>query len=316
MIEKKIKRELYETEKKKNLSDKEKEENYNHLVELVRTLDKKEEHQYHDRDDLDYYGMRDTENLFSNVDDDYYYKPILVKSYLKNIYKYYESRGNKDKKLSVKYYLDKIMPYLSNIINDHKVTRNESKEWKIQINMTVNFISSKDTTETRTNYVCSDNKEITLGNETDDIIKELFKYFLNNSQEEEAILRNERSFVFESADLFSCSIHKISLQIGKSYIKSPEWLINKRATTNAKNKDNKCFQYSITVALNHQNIENHPERISNIKPFIDQYNWKDTYFPAGIKAWKKFERNNKTITLNISSIPHNTKTINLAHKSK
>ena len=92
--------------------------------------------------------------------------------------------------------------------------------------------------------------------------------------------------------------------------------MNKRATINPRNKDNKCFQYSITVALNLQIIENHPERTSNIKPFINQYNWEGIDFPAGIKDWKKFERNNKTIALNILLIPHNTKTINLAYKSK
>ena len=57
------------------------------------------------------------------------------------------------------------MPYLSDIINDHKAIRNESNEWKIQINMHVNFISSKDTGETRTIYVWSDNEEIRLDNE-------------------------------------------------------------------------------------------------------------------------------------------------------
>ena len=65
-----------------------------------------------------------------------------------------------------------IMPYVRDIINDHKAIRNESKEWKIQINMRVNFISFKDTGETRTIYVRSDNEEIRLGNETDDIIRE------------------------------------------------------------------------------------------------------------------------------------------------
>ena len=124
-------------------------------VKLVETLNKKEKYRYHDWDDLDYYGIRDIENLFSNVDD--YYKPILIKSSFKDNYKYYESRGDKDKKLSVKQYLYKIMPYLSDLINDHKAIRNESKEWKIQINMHVNFISSKDTGETRTIYVWSDN---------------------------------------------------------------------------------------------------------------------------------------------------------------
>ena len=39
-------------------------------------------------------------------------------------------------------------------------------------------------------------------------------------------------------------------------------------------------------------------------------------FPAGAKDWKKFERNNKTIALNILSVPHNKETINLKYKSK
>ena len=302
---KKIKKELYEIENKKNLSDKEKEKNYHNLVELVNKLNKKEKYKYHDRDDLDYHGIRDIENLFDADNNEDYYKPILVKSSFKENYKYYESRGDKDKKLSVKQYLYKIMPYLSDLINDHKTIRNNSNEWKIQINMHVNFVSSNDTGEIHTIFEWSDNEEIRLGNETDDIIKRLINFFLNNYQKEEIILRNGSNFVFESVDLLSYHIHKTSLKRGKSYIKSPEWLINKRATINPKNKDNKCFQYSITVALNHQNIENHPERISNIKPFIDKYNWKGIDFPAGIKDWKKFERNNKTIALNILFIPHN-----------
>ena len=149
---KKIWKELYEIEKKKNLSDKKKEEIYDHLVKLGKALNKKEEYKYHHHDDLDYYGIRDIENLFGNVDvdDDNYYKPILVKSSFKNNYKYYESRGDKDKKLSVKQYLYKIIPYLSDTINYRKAIRNESKEWKIQINLRANFISSKDTRESRT----------------------------------------------------------------------------------------------------------------------------------------------------------------------
>ena len=46
------------------------------------------------------------------------------------------------------------------------------------------------------------------------------------------------------------------------------------------------------------------------------YNWKGIEFPARIKDWKRFERNNKTIALNILFVPHNEKTINLAYKSK
>ena len=198
-----------------------------------------------------------------------------------------------------------IVPYLSDLINDHKNIRKESNEWKIQLNVSVNFISCNDTGEIRTFFAWSDNEEIRSGNETDDIINRLIKSFLTNYQNEKKILRNGSNFVFESADLLSYHIDKANLKRGKSYIKSPEWIINKRATINPNKKDDKCFQYSISVTLNHQNIENHPERISNIKPFIDQYNWEDIDFPAGIKDWKKFERNNKTIALNILYVQKN-----------
>ena len=66
---------LYDIENKKNLSDKEKEKNYDNLVELARTLDEKENYKYHDRDDLDYHGIRDIEKLFDNVNDNHNYKP-------------------------------------------------------------------------------------------------------------------------------------------------------------------------------------------------------------------------------------------------
>ena len=66
-----------------------------------------------------------------------------------------------------------MMPDLRDLINDHK-----TNEWKIQINMQVTFISFKDTGETRTIFVQSDNKEIRSGNEAYDIIKELLKSFL------------------------------------------------------------------------------------------------------------------------------------------
>ena len=156
--------------------------------------------------------------------------------------------------------------------------------------MHVNFVSSNGSIEIRTIFVWSDNEEIRMGNETNDIIKRLINSFLSNYQNEEAIMKNGSNFVFGSVDVLSYRIHKTSLKRGRSYTKFSEWVLNKRATINPKNDDNKCFQYFITVALNHQNIENHPERISNNKPFIDQYNWEDIEFATGIKDWERFEK--------------------------
>ena len=157
---KEIKEKLYEIEHKKNLSEAEKEENDEYLRKLVRILNDKEEHSLYDRDDFDYYGIRDIENLFDEASEEDYYKPILVKSSFKGNYKYYEIRGDKEKKLSVRQYLNKITQHLYDLINDPRIAR---RVWKIQISMLVNFISSKDIGKTRTIYVWSDNKKNYVG---------------------------------------------------------------------------------------------------------------------------------------------------------
>ena len=63
-------------------------------------------------------------------------------------------------------------------------------------------------------------------------------------------------------------------------------------------------------------IKRDRQRISKIKPFIDQYNWNDIDFPSTGKDWKKFELNNKSSALNILYVPHNTEKICHAYKSK
>ena len=62
----------------------------------------------------------------------------------------------KTKKLSIEQYLDVIKPYLSDLINDHKAIETSSNEWKIQINLHINFVSSNHTGEIRTLFVWSD----------------------------------------------------------------------------------------------------------------------------------------------------------------
>ena len=71
-------------------------------------------------------------------------------------------------------------------------------------------------------------------------------------------------------DLLHCNLHKINLNRGGSYIYSPKWLENKKATINPKNNNDNCFQYVVSGTLNYQNIKNNPERISKIKHFIEQ----------------------------------------------
>ena len=109
---------------------------------------------------------------------------------------------------------------------------------------------------------------------------------------------------------------KISLKRGGSYIDSREWLKNKKVTINPQNNHKDCFQYALTVVLNHKQIKSHPERISKIKSFINQYDWKEIEFLTHSKDWRKFESNNKTIALNILFALYNTEEIRFAYKSK
>ena len=181
----------------------------------------------------------------------------------------------------------------------------------------MNFISSKpDSDETRIMHAKIDNIEIMIGSRTDEIIEDLFKSLRKRYQEslEESMKGSE--FVFDGVIALHNDFNKISLSRGKSYIDSPKWLKNKKATINPKNNDDKCFQYTLTVALNHEQIKKNPQRISKIKPFIDQYNWKEIGSPSHSKDWKKFEPNNKSIALNILYLPHNTKKIRHVYKSK
>ena len=104
-------------------------------------------------------------------------------------------------------------------------------------------------------------------------------------------------FVFESVDLLYYILHKISLNRGGSYIDSPDWIKHKKATINPQNKDNECFKYAITVALNHERIKKDPLRILKIKPCIDQYNWKDIEIPSHSKDWKKLDKTIKQLPL-------------------
>ena len=107
--------------------------------------------------------------------------------------------------------------------------------------MVVIFISSKGSDGIRIMHTKSSNTEIKLANETDYIMKELFKSLLQkNYQGLEKAMRGT-AFVFDSDYLFHYNLHKISLNRSRSYIDSSEWLKNKKVTINPNNNDNKCL---------------------------------------------------------------------------
>ena len=98
-----------------------------------------------------------------------------------------------------------------------------------------------------------------------------------------------------------------------SELNSSGWLRGKKETIISGDND---FENALDDALNYQNIEIHPEKISKLKAYINKYNWKGIKFPAGPQEWKQFERNNKAIALNVLYVQYNTKRIAVAYRSE
>ena len=137
----------------------------------------------------------------------------------RNNYIEYISEGDDNEDLSSKEYLDKIRPYLIDLINDHKT----SGEWKIQLVILSKCIYSKNFKETCFVYSASNNIEIFMGSDTDEVIDRLFDTMLQRFQEaKETSFERGSEFIFENVDLLYCYFHRIDMKRSGSYVETPE----------------------------------------------------------------------------------------------
>ena len=210
---KEIKKNLYEIENKKGRLKSKKTQKYlDKLEERIYKLNK-----YYDYDDVKYRGIRDIKDLFDPSISEDYYKPIIVNSAFNNNYIQYESKG--DKILTIEEYLSMIESYLLDMINDHK----NKGEWKIQLSAEINFIPSKpDSDETRIMHTKSNNIEIMIGSDTNEVIENLFRSLLQRYQENLEEKMRGSEFIFDGINLLHYDLNKVSLNRGGSYIKSPD----------------------------------------------------------------------------------------------
>ena len=173
------------------------------------------------------------------------------------------------------------------------------------------FICSKDIGETRTIYVSSNSESIMWGSDTDDIIRELFRSFLHNYQQELKIIKGN-DFLFESVELMDYKLHIVRLRRRGSYIKYPEWLLLKGATINPKNKnDHEYLRWSTISASNYKEIMK--KEFENIFKKIAH---EDKDFLSYQKCWKNFEQNNESIALNVLFASQNSEEITFVYESE
>ena len=91
-----------------------------------------------------------------------------------------------------------------------------------------------------------------------------------------------------------------------TFVKTPDRLTLNKCVLNPENNDNKCFQYSVTLSLYHEQIGKNYYGVPKIKPFINNLNWENINFPLQEQDFKTFEMNNKSVALNILFNPFNT----------
>ena len=182
---KEIKKNLYEIENKKGRLKSKKTQKYlNKLEKKIYKLNK-----YYDYDDVKNRGIRDIKDLFDLSISEDYYKPIIVNSAFNNNYIQYESKV--DKILTIEEYLSMIESYLVDMINGHK----NKGEWKIQLSAEINFISSKpDPDETRIMHTKSNNIDIMIGSDTNEIIKNLFNLLISFAKISKKFRRKNERF--------------------------------------------------------------------------------------------------------------------------
>ena len=137
------------------------------------------------------------------------------------------------------------------------------------------------------------------GTDHEELLAEMFREILRQYEIVSQALEDS-DFVFVRIVEMTYHCHKVDMVRGGSYIELPEWVKLKHCCINPKNiDDNECFKWAVTVALHHQEIGNDPERISKIKPYVDKYNWAGINFPTPRNQWKKFEKQNPNVALNV-----------------
>ena len=112
------------------------------------------------------------------------------------------------------------------------------------------------------------------------------------------------------------NFHKLALTRGGSYIELPKWLKNRKAVINPQNKDEECFKWATSIALHHEDIKNNPERISLLRPYENQHNWKGLDLPVSIKKIDNFEKNNRGIAVNVLFRKKKSQNIYTARRSE
>ena len=110
-----------------------------------------------------------------------------------------------------------------------------------------------------------------------DLIQRMFAYIKTQAENPRM---PESGFSLDKIMHLDINFHRLALTGGSSYIELPKWIKSKKTVINPQNKDKECFKWVVIAALHHEEIKKNHQRISRLRPYENQYNWKRLEFPA------------------------------------
>ena len=229
------------------------------------------------------------------------FHPVELEQAFNRAYRSYRINGRSG--MDVNTFFDQIRQNLIDLMNRELVDQGSAR---VQTTARIRFIQAleddfgnvlgADMVEKEFN---SRMMEIFQGSDLNEIIEEMFAHM--KTQIESPALMNSR-FRFNEVLFLDASFYPLNLTRGSSYIPLPSWIVSKKAVINPKNEnDEECFKWAATVALHHKEIKSHPECISNIMMYTDNYDCSGLEFPVAINKIDKFEKNNN-IVVNVLGI--------------
>ena len=225
--------------------------------------------------------------------------PKLIEGAFSGNYSKYRINGIEGMDLPT--YFSKIRTSISNVLRKEtskRVIRAQTTTW-------IRYIKEDKYIDRAFNSITT---PVYMLSNIDSIVQSMINHMAQ--QVENPSLRDSK-FVFDKILQTDISCHRLMLTRGSSFIKLPDWLAKKKAILNPKNLDEKCFKWAVIAGLKWEEIDCHPERVSKLRKYENEFDWSGITYPVSTKNISKFETRNR---IGVNLLALNGKTIYICRK--
>ena len=210
------------------------------------------------------------------------FKPIELEQAFNGAYRSYRVNGRP--KIDVDTFFKRIRKGLIELIKRELKTRTSAL---IQTTTWIRFVRDDEEGQERVELAFNNlMMSVYPGSDLDQIVAGMIANM--KFQIENPVLLNSR-FVFNEVLYLDINFHQLNLMRGSSYLPLPDFIAKRKAMINPQNGDEECFKWAIIAADKWMDIDSHPEGVSNLRGFADNYDWSRLEFPVLLKQIGKFE---------------------------